>query len=236
MKRVFFGTLLLVTACSVSMGGPDPVEYDTAAVRFDAATSAAAAAAQLRELGVELALISTPNDAAWVRQVAQQAQLTPTEPGRIGDQTVAFLAFKVEGDTTITLNVPSGGKVHLHDALYNIDKVRRLDLMTAVIESGTSAQAAVRTLLEYVATDVMSNAVVALAVHAPTPAVADSVAEHGRAFWADAWECTEQGRKGEKAPASTLRLFYFPAARIRCEQARTADPSRFIVAKLFAAD
>jgi hypothetical protein len=236
MKRLVCAALILLAACSVSMGGPSPVEYDTAAIRFDANTTPAAAAAQLRQLGVDLALISTPNDAAWVRQVAQEARLTSTDPGRIGDLTHAFLAFKVEGDTTISLKVPSGGNVHLHDALYNIDKQRHLDLMTAVIEPGTSVQDAVTTLLGYVATDVPSTAAVALAVHAPTPAAADSVARLTGAYWADAWECTEQGRKGERAPPSTLRLFYFPSARVRCEQARAADPSRLIVAKLFAAD
>jgi hypothetical protein len=234
MKRLcYLGLTLSLGACALRLGGPKPVEYDAAAVRFESNATPAAAAAQLRTLGIDLALVLTPNDSAWLRQVAQQAQLTSTRPGRIGDLTAAFLAFKPQGDTTLVLNVPSGGRVLLHDALYNIDKERRLDLMTAVIESGTSTQGAVRSLLEYVATDVMSVAVGVLAVQAPSAAVVDSVALLTRAVWADAWECTEAGRRGEPAPPTNLRLFYFPAARVRCEQAQVSDNgSQATVARL----
>lgn len=224
MKRLcYLGLALSLTACAVRLGGPKPVQYDAVTVRYDANVTPEGAAAQLRAMGAELALILTPNDTAWLRQVAQQTQLISTRPGRLGELTAAFLAFKPEGDTTLALNVASGGRVQLHDALYNIDKERRLDLMTAVIEPGTSTQGAVRSLLEYVATDVMSIAVGVLAVQAPSAAVADSVAQLTRAVWADAWECTEAGRRGEAAPPANLRLFYFPAARVLCEQAQVSD-------------
>jgi hypothetical protein len=222
MKRLLYVALTAgLTACAVRMGGPKPVEYDAAAVRFEAGTTPAAAAEQLKALGVELALIMTPNDSSWVRQVAQLTQRISTRPGRAGDLTLAFLAFKPEGDTTLTLNVASGGRVLLHDALYNIDKERRLDLMAVVIEPGTGAQDAVRSLLQYVATEVMSIAVGVMALQAPNAAVADSVTQLTRAVWADVVECVDPARRS--AALAQLRLLYFPPARVRCQQAQVAD-------------
>jgi hypothetical protein len=214
---------ITLAACAVRMGGPKPVEYDAAAIRFDANTTPAAAAAQLRTLGVDLALILTPHDSVWVRQVAQQAQKLSTRPGRVGDLTLAFLAFKPEGDTTLTLPVASGGRIQLHDALYNIDKQRRLDLMTVVLEPGTHTQDAVRALLAYIATDVIATAVGVLAVQAPSAAAADSVAQLTRAFWGDVLECTDPNKRPAAGVTAPLKLFYFPSARVRCQQAQIAD-------------
>lgn len=225
--------LVLLAGCAVRVGGGGPVEYDTVAIQFDSGTSVAAAAAQLRGLGTDVALIATRQDTAWVRQLAQEMELVSSRAGSAGEFTLAFLAFKPVGDTTLTLNVEGGGGIRLHDALYNVDKVRRLDLMTAIFQPGTSARDGVRTLLNYIATDVMGNAAVALAVQVPTPAVGDSIAELTRAAIGDAWECTAESKNGQSVPAMAMRLFYFPAARMRCQTARVVDAAnRPVVARL----
>src|SRR6185369_2220267 len=131
-----------------------------------------------------------------------------------GDLTLAFLAFKVEGDTTLTLTVEGGGAIRLHDALFNIDKNRTLDLMTAVIEPNTSVLNGVKALLNYIATDVGGTSAVALAVQAQNQAVGDSIATLTHAAIADTWECTKESKAGQAAPAMSMRLFYFPPARM----------------------
>ena len=221
MRRIFglVVPVVLMAGCAVRMGGPKPVSFETVAIRFDAATTATQAAAQLRSLNARLALIVTPRDSVFVREVAQQLSLTPTRPGRINDLTVAFLAMKAEGDTTLSIPVGSG-RIQMHDALFKIDKTRVLDLMTVFVSAETPARDAARALLTYIATDVGATAVTALAIHTTTPAAGDSIAEFTRAAWGDSWECTETGRRGERAPALNLRLFFFPAARVRCEQAQ----------------
>jgi hypothetical protein len=225
--------LLLAAGCAVRLGGPRPVGYDTVAIQFEPGTSVADAAARLRELSADLALIATREDSSWVRALAEQTQLVSTRPGRAGDYTLAFLAFKPVGDTTLTLNTDGGGIIRLHDALYQVDKYRKLDLMTAIFNAGTGAREGVRTLLNYIATDVGGDAAVALAIQAPTQAVGDSIAELTRAAIADAWECTADGKSSQNAPAMALRLFYFPAARMRCESARVVDSAnRPVVARL----
>ena len=167
--------ILIVAGCAVRLGGSRPVEYETVAIQFDAGTSVTDAAARLRELNADVALIATREDTTWVRQLAQQMQLVSTRPGRAGDYTLAFLATKPVGDTTLTLNVEGGGSIRMHDALYNIDKVRKLDLMTVILQPGTSTRNGVRTLLSYIATDVSGDAAVALAIQAPSAAAGDSI-------------------------------------------------------------
>src|SRR4249920_2165301 len=95
--------LAVVCGCAVRMGGSKPVQYNTVAIEFPANTTPADAAVRLRELKADLALIATHGDTAWVRQLAANMQKVATRPGKAGDLTLAFLAFKVEGDTTLTL-------------------------------------------------------------------------------------------------------------------------------------
>jgi hypothetical protein len=233
MKRFQLALMLVVTGCSVRLGGAKPVEYDAVAIQFETGTTVADAAAQLKELSADLALIATREDTAWVRQLAEQTQLTSSRPGKAGDFTLAFLATQPVGDTTLTLNVDGGGGIRLHDALYNVDKVRRLDLMTAIFQPGTGAREGVRALLNYIATDVMGDAAVALAVQSASPAAGDSIAELTRAAIADAWECTTAGKSSQNAPAMAMRLFYFPAARMQCLNARVLESAnRPMVARL----
>ena len=211
--------LLALSGCTVLLGGPKPIDYDTVALRFDNTVTPAQAAAQLRELGAEAALITTPRDSAWVRELATQVGLVSTRPGRVNNQTLAFLASKPEGDTTLVLKAASGGNIHMHDALYKLDKYRWLDLMTIIVEPGVPAREATRALLSYIATDVKADAVTAMAIHTPNAAVGDTIAELSRAVWADAAECDDAPR----ATGSTMRLYYFPPARVTCESVRTIN-------------
>jgi hypothetical protein len=232
--------LLFLAGCAVRLGGPGPVTYDTVAIQFEDGVSAADAAARLREQGAELALIATRNDAAWVGQLAQQLALPSTRPGRAGDLTLAFLGLRPLGDTTMIFNLKGGGTMRLHDALYNVDNVkkptdpsRKLDLMTVVIDPGTSIRLAVDTLLKYIATDVAGNAAVVLAVQSPTAAVGDTIEALTRAYMADAWECSENAKRSETQPQMAMRMFYFPPVRIRCESARVLESAnRPVVARL----
>jgi hypothetical protein len=237
-----FRVLLLVAlaGCAVRLGGPGPVTYDTVAIQFEDGVSVTDAAARLTEWSTDLALVVTRQDTSWVRQLAQQLQLISTRPGKAGEYTVAFLGLKPIGDTTLTLPVRGGGGVRLHDALFNVDKVkkptdpsRQLDLMLAVLEPGTNARLAVDTLLHYIASDVGGTAAVILGVQVPNQAVGDSIATLTRAYIADTWECTESGRSNQPAPALGIRLFYFPAVRVRCETARVIETAnRPAVARL----
>jgi|SRR5688500_5595215 len=232
-----FVATALVAGCAVRLGGPGPVEYDTIAIEFDQSTSVTEAASRLRDVGAELALIATPQDAEWVRQLAAQLQLPPTDPGRLGGLTLAFLGLKPAGDTTLTLTVATGGSIHLHDALYYLGNEKKqerpLDLMTAIVQPGTPAREGVRRLIEYIASDVGATAAVVLAVKAPTPVIADSIAELTRAAWGDVWECTDAGKRRERAPAILWRMYYFPPARMRCSSARVlGTENRPSVAKL----
>lgn len=229
--------LVLLVGCAVRLGGRGPVVYDTVGVEFEAGASVDAAAARLREQGTDVALLVTGQDSGWVRQLAQQLQLTSTRPGKIGTHTAAFLGGKPLGDTTLTINIRGGGALRIHDALYNVDNVkkptdpsRKLDLMLIAIDPGTNARMAVDTLLDYIASDVDGTAAVVLAVHAPVPAIGDSVVALTRAYMADAAECAGNARGSAPQP---VRMFFFPAVRIRCESARTLDaPNRPIVARL----
>lgn len=224
-----------LTACAVRLGGSGPVEYRTLAVDFGPSTTPEEAAAMIRDANARLVLLSTPRDSAWISAVAQNSGLTSTRPGHVDDATFAFLAWKPVGDTTHTIKVPSGGQIRLHDALYEIEKNRYIDLMTVAFESGTNVREGVRTLLGYIATDVMANVPVVLAVHAPNSSVSDSVAAVTRAAWADAAECTSKSSGDVSTRNMNMRLFYFPAARIRCVEARTIDaPGTPITATLVA--
>jgi hypothetical protein len=238
MKKTLVAiTLVLLAGCAVRLGGRGPVVYDTVGIEFEDGLSVDAAAARLREQGTDLALLLTKQDSNWVRQLARQMQLESTRPGKQGDYTMAFLAGKPLGDTTLTINLRAGGAVRIHDALYNVDNVkkptdpsRKLDLMLVMLDPGTNVRLAVDTLLDYIANDVGGTSAVVLAVHTPTPVLGDSIVALTRAYMADAWECTPGARDTRTPPALPIRMFYFPAVRIRCETAKTLD--RAMVARL----
>lgn len=234
MRRaiVTAAAVAVVSACAMRMGNPDPVEYQAVAIAAGPAASAEQTAAQIRAANADVALLVAAHDSAWISDVARRAELVSTRPGRLGEQTFAFLGAKPVGDTTLAIKVQSGGELKVHDALYNIDKNRHLDLLTVSIDRGTSVRDAVARLLGYVATDVFPNAAIILAVHTATPEQADTMAVATRAAMGDAWECTQASRQGGAPSPANLRLFYFPAARISCESARVLDSPPGITAQL----
>lgn len=226
MRKALWLLVLVLTGCSAFLGGPGPIEYDTAAVHFESATTPEQAAEVLRAAQVEAVLLSTTADTAWVRQLATLMNLVSTRPGRINDLNVAFLAGKPEGDTTLTLKTASGANVRMHDALYKLDKYRWLDLMTIYLDANAGARETARTLLNYIATDVKSDAFTAMAIHTTNRAVSDSIAQLTRAVWADVGECMQP----QPAAGSTMRLYYFPPARVNCTSARPVSGG--VVARL----
>jgi hypothetical protein len=206
-------------ACAVRLGGPSPQEHDALAVTAPATAAAAAVAEQLRAANATVVLLSADQDSAWFAAVAAGSRLTMGRPGLVGGRGVAFLSsLELLGDTTLALQVPGGGSVHMHDALYRIDSYRFLDLMTVRVEA-PDLRLAVQTLFGYIATDVMSAAAVLLAVDGPSPVVADSIAVLMRAHYTTAAEC-----RGAELPAGLpIALLYGPAARIDCRSARALD-------------
>jgi hypothetical protein len=213
----------MLAACSVRLGGPSPAELDAVAVHVPAAASAEQVAQMLTQRGVEYAILSGERDSAWYADVATRAALKTTRPGRAGSTTFAFLGMQAIGDTTLALKVSSGGELRLHDALYRIDKNRRLDLMAVRIEPNVNLRESIRTLLAYIATDVLPNAAVMLAIEPATPALGDSISILTRAAFADAWECTRDGRTNPTVTDLPIRLFYGPAVRMVCESAERID-------------
>jgi hypothetical protein len=214
---------LFVAGCAVRLGGPSPVDQDAVALRVPADATADQIAQLLKQRGVDYAILSGQRDSAWYADVATRAALTSTRPGRAGATTFAFLGTKAIGDTTLSLKVPGGGELLVHDALYTIDKNRRLDLMAVRIEAAANLRESIRTLLAYIATDVLPNAAVLLAIEPAIPALGDSISILTRAAFADAWECTRDGRTNSTVTDLPIRLFYGPAVRMTCESAERID-------------
>ena len=208
-----------LTACAVRLGGPSPEEYDVAAVFELRDADADAVAARLRDIGAEIVLMAAERqDSAWFNYVAHTAGLVVSGPGATTDRGYAFMttpALEILGDTTLVLPVQGGGSVHMHDALYRIDEYRNIDLMLVRLE-GPDLRTTVRTLLNYIATDVPADAPLLLALDGPTAAIADSAATMIRATIGDASEC----REDEQAAAPAVRLLYGPSARVSCLSAR----------------
>ena len=67
--------------------------------------------------------------------------------------TIAFLAGKPVGDTTLTVAVQGGSPLLIHDALYEVEKDRFVDLMAVRAEAGTPTREAVRALLGYLGSE-----------------------------------------------------------------------------------
>lgn len=224
-----------MTACAVRLGGSGPVEYSTLAVDFSSTTTPEQAAAMIRQNNARLVLMSTPRDTGWVSAVASASGLTSTRPGTLTVWVVSPTGFQARKASVVLSTVPGGGRIRLHDALYEIEKNRHIDLMTVVFDPNTNVREGVRALLGYIATDVSSNVPVVLAVYSPNNAVSDSVAAVTRAAWADAAECSAKSSADGASRNMVMRLFYFPAARIRCLDARMIDaPGAPVAARLVA--
>jgi hypothetical protein len=178
-----------------------------------------AVAQRIRGAGAEIALVAAERqDSAWFAYVAWQAGLALSGPGATTGRGYAFMTnLEILGDTTMVLPVEGGGELHMHDALYKIDEYRNIDLMIVRLVDA-EIRAGVRTLLNYLATDVPADAPLLLALDGPTPAFADSAAVMMRATAGTAAAC-----RGDDDAAATpaVRLLYGPSARIRCLSART---------------
>ncbi|MEX0891643.1 MAG: hypothetical protein WEB88_05675 [Gemmatimonadota bacterium] len=208
---------LLTVGCAVRLGGPEPVEMVVSAGVADEGADAGALAAQLGAADTRVALLAAPMDSAWFGAVATAAGMELSGPGPAGTTRLAFLTRGLEllGDTTIALEVASGGQVFVHDAIYRLDERRLVDLIYARVLPGVGVREGVRAMLNYIATEVGDDAGLVVALAAPSDAAADSAATMMLAYLENARECDGDGM--EETPATGgLRLFYGPGARIRC--------------------
>jgi hypothetical protein len=213
----------IAAGCAVRLGG-GTFEYVGMAVQAEQAT-AAAAAAQIRAANADLVLLAADQDSAWFASVAGEAGMALSGPGRTGQRSLALLTspqLEMLGDTSMYLSVPSGGRLHMQDALYRIQRESMIDLMYVRFEDVIDLRDATRTLLEYVATDVGANVALLLAVEAPTPAATDTVAGLMRALYPTTWECLDNGVRND-ATLPGVRLFYGPRVRVRCADARRLE-------------
>lgn len=227
MKRASLSLTFMLTlglglaACAVNVGGVKDIPLVAVALRPGPDAEPAAVAASLRAAEADVALIAGSVDSAWLAAVGSAAGLTLTGPGGDGSLALAFLGGEPLGDTTVVLPY-DGGQLSVHDALYEVDDERYLDLMAFQVTDPAAARPALGALLEYMATDVMNSAAVLIAVAVPSPAAGDSVARMLSPAYFDALRC-EPGL----APGSAregIRLFYGPEARVYCRDAGTESP------------
>jgi hypothetical protein len=210
--------------CAVRLGGPSPIEYQTLALPAAPGDSPADVAARISEAEARLVLLAAPpdRDSAWFAQVATATGLTQSGPGRTGPAALGFLTtpeLTILGDTSIVL-AAGAGRLHMHDALYEIEEDRMIDLMLVRVDSVADLRESVRSLFAYISTDVMANVPLILGLEMPSAMAADSISVLMRAYLPNANECAEQANEGTPPPASELRLFYGPVARVRCLSAR----------------
>jgi hypothetical protein len=232
--------ILGIGGCAVRLGGPSPEPFQTLAYASPAGEAAADAAARIQSAAADIVLLTSPNDSAWFADVATRTQLALSGPGRTSTSAKAFLTRRLEllGDTSIVLSVNGGGRIHMHDALYQISEDRHVDLMLLEFDGQAELREAVRTLLSYVATDVGPTAAIIFALAAPTAQAADSAAVLLRAAYENGWECVQRssdgaGATGGAAPAIALRLFFGPVVRMDCDGARVLSaPGNPISAQL----
>ena len=210
-----------VTACAMSMGPPKDIPMVAVALRPAPDATPAAVAASLNAAEADAALIAGPVDSAWLAAVGSATGLTLSGPATGDDLALAFLAGEPLGDTTVVL--PYGdSRLAVHDALYEVDDERYLDLMVFRLTDAADARPAIGALTEYMATDVMNAAAVIIAVAVPTPAAGDSVARMLSPAFFDALRCEPGLAAGPDREG--IRLFYGPEARVYCRAAGTESP------------
>ena len=223
--------VMVLAGCASGLvpgGGPD--ERDALAWQVPAGTSAEQVGARVQQGGYEFAMIAARQDSAWLATAATRAGLQMTRPGRVGNSYYTFFGPKAVGDTTHTIEVPGGGRIRLHDALYRIDKNRLFDVILARFDSVNSLNNGVRALLGYVGSDVSGTAGLLLGIEMANPQVGDSIAVLMRAYLTDARECAS------RAPATTpaIRVFYGPRARLTCRSAEVLNEAGGPISAQFA--
>ncbi|HWV58343.1 MAG TPA: hypothetical protein VNZ57_12895 [Longimicrobiales bacterium] len=222
MNRLLWlaATTLLLAGCTIRLGGPMPVEYRTVGWQIPTGTDAADAAALLVAERARVALLLADADTAWFYQVAGASGRSVSGPARIGQAKIAFLGDgEPVGDTTVALPVDGGGEIIVHDALYEVDDYRYLNLLAVHFGRDLDVRESVRTLLRYIATDVMIASTVVLAVSTPDVATGDEVAALLHPHLRDAAECDERAAPGDSSDG-LVRLFFGPEARAHCADAR----------------
>lgn len=233
MKRGWMTVVLAAasSACAAGVGGAgggSPVEYTMLAVNAEGVTSAQLAQ-QVRESGSDFALVVGPRENTWFGDLANASGLALSGPAYTDARGLAFLSrLELLGDTSIVLGT-GNAQLQLQDALYQVEEERYLDLMLVNISDGTDVPAATRSLLEYIASDVMANAALVLGIIAATPEQAQVMDSMLRAAFSTAGECG-----GLSDPAGrAYRIFFGPVARMRCTDARQLDgPGSPIVARV----
>lgn len=222
MKRLIVSAIALtvgLTACSANMGGPKDIPLTTVAVRAADGTSSASVAATITAT-TDVALVAASADSAWFAALGEAVDRTVSGPALTGDLALGFLGDEPLGDTTLVLSF-DGGSLTVHDALYEPEEDRFLDLLAFRIDDPATTRPAMEALVEYVASDVMNSAAVLMAVAVPTAAVGDSVARMLSPAYFDALRC-EPGLTPPSARAG-IRLFYGPEARVYCRTAGAED-------------
>lgn len=225
MKRLSLSLLaltLLIAGCAVGMRGPSDIPVTAVAIRAAPGAGADAVGAALVEAEADVALILGQADSAWLASVAGVAELTVSGPATTEDGIMAFLAGEPVGDTTIVLS-HDAGSLTVHDALYEIEDDRFLDLLVFRIADAATARPAIGALLQYMATDVMNSAAVVMAVEVASSAAGDSVGRFLSPAYFDALRC----EPGLAAPSERagLRLFYGPEARVYCRASTVDGPA-----------
>jgi hypothetical protein len=215
---IMLAASVLLAACASGVGGGGTRDLEVVAFRADAAAAPADVAGRISQAGADIVLLSAERDSAWFAAVAAETRMQLSGPGTTGGVGLAFLTrLEMLGDTSLVLEVPDGGSVHMQDALYRVERNRLLDVMTVRFDA-PDLRIAVRRLFDYLAHDVAAHVPVVLAIDAATPAQADSVAVLMRAYYSNELECP-----GSQIPAGTalpVRLLYGPSARISCRASR----------------
>lgn len=233
--------LALLAGCAIRIGGPDAVEYRVLSIKAAADAPAERVASQIRDADAQIVLLEAERDTAWFAEVARGAELELSGPGLANGHGLAFLAPTPVGDTTIAIPVtPTGDSVTVHDALYRVDDNRYLDVLATRVPAGVDRRKAIRALLDYIATDVPSNAGVIIAVDAADAAGSESVADLFRPAFANASEClleTESDGPDDvdeaPPPDVPLPVYYGPQLRMLCEDAELrAGAIRALLANL----
>src|SRR3954469_21724803 len=195
---------IVMSACAIRLGGAKPVDYNTIGLRAGAGESPTDVGNRLKSAQADLVLLSAPHVSMWFETVAKTSGLVFSRPGHAGPTTLGLLThLKSVGDTALSLTVPNGGKIHMKDALFQVDKDRTIDLMLVSFADVTAVREAVRTLLNYIATDVGGTSAVVLGIDAPTTIASDSASTLMRAAFANALEC---GAKPTPSPAGGLGI------------------------------
>jgi hypothetical protein len=236
-SRLMIGVLaVLTTACAVRLGGRSPEGYRVVAVPASQGETAASVAERIRAEDAQLVLLTADGDSAWFTELATAVGLELSGPGHTGKRGMAFLTnLKLLGDTSIVLAPESGGRIQMHDALYEISENRHLDLMLVDVDGVENLRDGVRTLLMYIASDVGNNVPLVMGVSAPRTQVEDSVAVLLRAAFANARDCAEASDDGDANGINAvegLQLLYGPPARMQCQSARAMPGDAGISARL----